>query len=168
MLFGTGWDKTRKALGIERTSLGSLSEAANVFYAQFVEPIIRELANKAVPRSTGREAEALQGLTAVDGSIFTGLSRMAWALWPDDDHRGVKLHRHFDVPKGVPRHATVTPAACSEPAALMRTLEPNRLPVLDRGYASYELFAELIAANSSLVTRVKDTTAFAVKEEPST
>ena len=94
-------------------------------------------------------------------------TRLAWALWPDDDHRGGKLHRHFDVPKGVPRRATVTPATYSEPAELMCTLEPNRLSVFDRGYASYELFAEVIAANSSVVARVKDTTAFAVTEEPS-
>ncbi len=77
----TGWEKTRQELGIERASLGSLSEAARVFDAEKLRPIIQELAAQAVPLAAGREAEALEGLTAVDGSIFPALSRMAWALW---------------------------------------------------------------------------------------
>ena len=123
----TGWEKTRQRLGIERSSLGSLSEAARVFDADELRPILRELAARAVPLATGREAEALEGLTAVDGSIFAALPRMAWALWMDADHRGVKLHLHFDVLKGVPADATLTPAACSEGAALAGSLQPGRL-----------------------------------------
>jgi len=161
----TNWEKTRQKLGIRRTSLGSLSEAASVFDAELVRPIIAELAAQAVPLKQGREAEALQGLTAVDGSVFAALPRMLWALWKDETHRGVKLHLHFDVLKGVPCQATLTPAACSEPAELAKTLQPGRLYVLDRGYASYELFARIVQAKSSLVARVKDRTAFVPLEE---
>jgi hypothetical protein len=163
----TGWEKTRQKLGIERAALGSLSEAARVFDAEMLRPILQELSARAVPLTTGREAEALKGLTAVDGSIFPALSRMAWALWQDADHRGIKLHLHFDVLKGVPADATVTPAACSEGAALAGSLQPGRLYVLDRGYADYELFAQIVAAKSSLIARVKDNTAFVVQEERS-
>jgi len=161
----TNWEKTRLKLGIRRTSLGSLSEAASVFDAELVEPIIAELAAQAVPLKHGREAEALRGLTAVDGSVFAALPRMMWALWADETHRGVKLHLHFDVLKAVPCQATLTPAACSEPAELAKTLQPERLYVLDRGYASYELFAQIVQAKSSLVARVKDNTAFVPQEE---
>lgn len=161
----SGWEKTRQKLGIRRSSLGSLSEAARVFDATLLEPILAELVGQAAPLVAGREAEALRGLTAVDGSVFRGLSRMAWALWQDAEHRGVKLHLHFDVLKGVPTQAAVTPAACSEPAQLKAMLERDRLYVLDRGYASYELFAEILKAGSSLVARVKDNTAFTVEEE---
>jgi hypothetical protein len=161
----TGWDKTRKKLGIEATSLGSLSEAARIFEASHLEPIIHELAARAIPLSKGPQAEALKGLTAVDGSIFAGMSRMAWALWNKPENRGVKLHLHFDVLKAVPCGAAVTPAACSEPGQLEAMLQPGRLYVVDRGYADYELFARIVAAGSSLVARVKDSTAFTVKEE---
>jgi hypothetical protein len=160
----TGWERTRRKLGIERTALGSLSEAARVFDAEQLAPIVRELAQQAVPLKAGREAEALRGLTAVDGSIFPALPRMAWALWQDAEHRGVKLHLHFDVLKAVPCQAAVTPAAGSEPAQLRAMLRPDRLYVVDRGYADYELFATIIAAGSSLVARVKDNTAFEVSE----
>jgi hypothetical protein len=161
----TNWDRTRRKLGIRRASLGSLSEAASVFDAELLQGVLRELAKQAIPLCDPREAEALRELTAVDGSIFTALPRMAWALWEDAEHRGVKLHLHFDVLRGIPRRAAVTPAACSEPARLEADLEPGRLYVLDRGYADYELFARILAVGSSLVARVKDTTAFTVQEE---
>jgi hypothetical protein len=96
----------QKLLGIKRVSMGTLSESAGVFDPAPLQDIIRELAGRAVPLSSGREAEALQGLTAVDGSVLKALPRMAWALWQDEQHRGVKLHLHFDVLAGTPRQAT--------------------------------------------------------------
>ena len=74
-----------------------------------------ELAGRAVPLTTGREADALAGLTAVDGTILRALPRMAWALWEDDDHRGVKMHLHLEVLKGRP--SGCHPDAC----CLLRT-----------------------------------------------
>jgi Transposase DDE domain len=158
-------DKVQQLLGIRRVSLGSLSEAASVFDAKVLHEIIAELALQAVPLQKGREAEALAGLTAVDGTILPALPRMVWALWKDDQHRGVKLHLHFDVLACVPADATMTPAACSEPGQLAAMLKPNRLYVVDRGYASFELFRQIIDAKSSFVARVKDNTVFTVQEE---
>lgn len=157
--------KVQALLGVGRVSLGSLSEAAHVFDAQVLHEILAELALKAVPLTQGREAEALRGLTAVDGSILPALSRMAWALWKDDEHRGIKLHLHFDVLTATPADAAVTPAACSEPGQLAAMLKPNRLYVVDRGYASFELFRQILDARSSFVARVKESTVFTVKEE---
>lgn len=161
----SNWDQVRRKLGIRRTSLGSLSEAAGVFQAKYLRAVVQELACRAMPLAQGREAEALAGLTAVDGSIFAALPRMAWALWEDATHRGVKLHLQFDVLKGVPSDAFATPAASSEPRQLKRMLERGRLYVLDRGYASYELFASILNAGSSLVARVKNNVAFVVQQE---
>jgi hypothetical protein len=162
----SNWEQTRRKLGLRSTSLGSLSEAAGVFAAKYLRAVVQELACQALPLVQGREAEALRGLTAVDGTFFAALPQMAWALWrTESPERGAKLHLHFDVLKGVPCDATLTPAACSEPAQLKATLQPDRLYVLDRGYASYELFAAICSARSSLIARVKDNTAFEVQEE---
>jgi hypothetical protein len=158
-------EKVQKLLGIHQVALGSLSEAARVFDADVLHQIVNELAIRAVPLQTGREAEALRGLTAVDGSILPALPRMLWALWKDDQHRGVKLHLHFDVLAAVPADATLTPAACSEPDQLAAMLKPQRFYVVDRGYASFELFRRILDAGSSFVARVKDSTVFTVKEE---
>jgi len=160
----SGWEQTRKKLGIRRTSLGSLSEAARVFDGKLLEPILEELVSQVVPLKTGREASALRGLTAVDGSIFAGLSRMLWALW-DRNKQGVKLHIHFDVLKAAPCQLAVTPAACSEPAQLRAMLQSGRLYVIDRGFASFELFRDILQAGSSFVGRVKDDISLNVQEE---
>lgn len=161
----SNWKKVQKRLGIPRVSLGSLSESARVFDPQLVRPILKELAQLARPLFKGKEAEALAALTAVDGSVFAALPRMAWALWQDAEHRGVKVHLHFDVLRGVPCDMTLTPAACSEPAQLAAMLQAGRLYVLDRGYASFELFVHTLRAGSSLIARVKDDIAVNVQEE---
>lgn len=161
----TNWERVRKALGIQRTSMGSLSESVRVFDPELLRPIIQELAGQALPQTKGHEAEALRGLTAVDGSVFSGVARMAWAMWKSAAETGVKLHLHYEVFTGVPCDAQVSPAACSEIEYLSNMLQPGRLYVMDRGYVCYETFAKIINAGSSLIGRVKDNTAFEVQEE---
>src|SRR5262249_54614684 len=80
-------------------------------------------------------------------------------------HRAAKLHLHFEILKGVPVDATLTPAACSEPEQLRAMLQAGRLYVHDRGYADYQLFRDIRDAGSSFVARVKDSTAFTVAQE---
>jgi hypothetical protein len=161
----SNWEQVRKRLGIPRVSLGSLSESARVFDPELVRPILKELAELARPHFQGREAEALANLTAVDGSVFAALPRMAWALWQDAEHRGVKLHLQFHACKGVPGDAVLSPAACSEPAALKSMLQAGQLYVCDRGYASFEFFRSILDAGSSLIVRVKDDITLHVQEE---
>jgi hypothetical protein len=157
--------KVCKKLGISRVSLGSLSEASRVFDSGILREIIHDLGTKALPLQHGREAQALKGLTAVDGTVLNALPKMVWALWMDDEHRAAKLHLHFDVFKGVPVEASLTPAACSEPDELRAHLQAGRLYVWDRGYVCYELMRDILDAGSSFIGRVKDNTAFTVKEE---
>lgn len=156
--------EVQKATGGGRVSLGSLSEATGVFDPELLRPILAQLAEKAVPVVTGREAEALRGLTAVDGTFFKALPRMARALWREG-HKGVKAHVHFDVLEAVPEDATMTVAACSEIAELEKTLKPGRLYVMDRGYHCYRLFASILGAGSSFIGRVKGDAAFTVERE---
>jgi len=60
-----------------------------------------------LPQIQGREAEALRGLTAVDGTLLTALPKMAWALWVDDEHRAPsRCTCTSSVLKGVPVEAT--------------------------------------------------------------
>jgi hypothetical protein len=93
--------KVQRLLGCERAALGSLSEASRVFDPQLLRDIIGTLAAQALPLAQGKEAEALRGLTAVDGSLLPALPKMAWALWLDPQHRAAKMHVHFDVLKSV-------------------------------------------------------------------
>lgn len=156
LVASTRLEKVQLLLGVRPTSLGSFSEATEVFQADHLREILRELAGQAVPLYQGREAQALQNLCAVDGTILRALPQMAWALWKDEQHRGVKVHLHFDVLKAVPVDATLTAAIGSESEQLRQMLQPNRLYVLDRGYLHYELYRRILDANSSFVGRVTD------------
>ncbi len=90
---------------------------------------------------------------------------MAWALWVDDQHRAAKLHLQFDVLKGVPSAATITAGNDSEHDQLRATLQSGRLYAIDRGYAEYELFQDIIDAQSSFIGRLRDNAVYEVTEE---
>src|SRR5712692_8557110 len=158
-------EKVQKQLGCTRNSLGSLSEASRVFDAELLLPIIAELAAQALPLQRGKEADALRGLTAADGSLLPALPKMAWALWLDDQHRAAKLHLQFDVFKGVPVAASVTAGTGSENDQLRAALQPGRFYAIDRGYAEYQLFQDILDAQSSFIGRVRDNAVYQVIEE---
>ena len=91
--------------------------------------------------------------------------KMVWALWNDDQHRAAKMHVHFDVLRGVPVDATVTDGNSSERAQLRRTLQPGRLYVIDRGYAEYQLFQDILDARSDFMGRIRDNAVWTLVEE---
>ena len=160
----SGLAKVQKLLGCQRAALGSLSEAGRVFDPALLRQIIGDLARQALPLAQGREAEALRGLTAVDGTVLAALPKMAWALWRTDE-RALKMHLQFDVLKGVPTDATVTSANGPEIEELRATLQADRLYVVDRGYAEYQLFQDIIDAKSSFIGRIRDNAVWTVIEE---
>ena len=154
----TEFEKFRRKLGVKRTSLGSLSEASQVFDPELLRRIFENLAGKAAatdapPRPKGFPLDL--DLIATDGSVFEALPRMVWALWLRKEHNGVRLHLDFDILKGIPVGAEVTTARTSETARLRRRREKGRLYVYDRGYADYGLFQAVIDAGSSFVGRVQ-------------
>jgi Transposase DDE domain len=158
-------DKVQRLFGSRRVSRGALSEASRVFDPELLHAIIGELAAQAVPVVHGKEAEALRGLTAVDGSLLPALPKMAWALWLDPQHHAAKMHVHFDVLKGVPVETTVTTGNDSETAQLRATLQAHRLYVIDRGYAEYQLFQDIVNAHSAFIGRIRDNAVWTVVAE---
>ncbi len=158
--------KVKTRLGVKATSLGSLSEAQGVFDAKLLEPLIAELAAKAVPIQKDPKLKDIgQVLSAVDGSLLPALPKMLWALWLDDNHKAAKLHLEFDIIKSVPVHAKVTHGNFNEKTVFRNFLSPNKLYVFDAGFAEYLLFGDIINANSSFVSRIKDNAVWEVIEE---
>ena len=99
----TDFDKVRRKLGIRRTSLGSLSEASQVFDPELLREIFGRLAEKAVAGDAVERPEGLPEslrVIASDGSILEALPRMVWALWLRKEHNGVRLHLDFDATPG--------------------------------------------------------------------
>ena len=163
----------QKKLGVPRVSLGSFSEARQVFDPELLRPIIGELAERARPLARDSRLKDLpQLLTLVDGTLLTALPRMAEAslLKRQTGSGQVKwcLHTHFDVEKYVPDRIDVTPDAGGEHderAVLQRVLESDRLYVMDRGYAKFALFNAIVKHKSSYVCRLRDNSVYEIVEE---
>jgi hypothetical protein len=156
--------KVQERLGIRRTSLGALSEAAYVFDAALLHESVTTLGAQLRPHVPLAEQEALAQLTAVDGSLLPALPRMAWALWQDGQHRAAKMHVAFAVLRQGPVEVTVTAGNGSERAEWRALVQPGGFYVVDRGYVDYGLFQELHDVPCSFLCRVKDNAAYEVQE----
>jgi hypothetical protein len=149
-------EKVQRILGCARASLGSLSESARVFDSDLLKAIIEELSDHLPHVSKIPGFDEKKGiLTAVDGTLVEAVAKMAWATWRSD-RNGVKIHTQFEILKGVPVEMDVTDANANEKAVLNVNLQPNRIYVMDRGYAKYGLFREILKAKSSFVCRIRD------------
>jgi hypothetical protein len=150
-------EKVQRVLGIQSTSLGSFSEAGEVFDHSLLPPILMELAQKALPQETEPRLKDLKKmLVAVDGSLLPALPKMVWALWLDEDHKAAKLHLELDLLKAVPIQASVTDANENEKTILRKKLSSGKIYVLDAGYAQYSLLEDILKAQSSFVCRLRD------------
>jgi hypothetical protein len=161
----SGLAKVQKITGGQRVSTGALSEAQGVFEAALLEGLIAELAHRVAPVTSPQEWAALKDLVAVDGSLLPACSRLAWALWLDDQKRAAKMHLHFEVLRGIPVRVSVTAGNDSETVQLRRMLESGRLYVIDRGYAEYQLFQDIIDARNSFIGRIRDNAVWRLVEE---
>jgi len=123
------------------------------------------LAEQVAPVTPPQEWAALKDRVAVDGSLLPACSRLAWALWLDNSHHAAKMHVHFEVLRGIPVKVTVTAGVDSETVQLRQTLMAGRLYVVDRGYAEYQLFQDILDANSSFIGRIRDNAVWRVVEE---
>lgn len=157
-------EQVRRKVGCSRTSLGSLSEAVEILEPQRLEAIIAELWAEALPsRGVGKEY-VRQVLTAVDGSVVKTLASLAEAAYlrdkNGDAHCGWRFHTQFEIDRQLPVRIEVTSALnggkTDEKHVLRRSLQPDRCYVLDRWYAEFALWNEIVAVGSSYVCRIRD------------
>lgn len=163
----------QKKLGCPRASLGSLSEAATVFDADRLEEIVRELGEDVKPLARdARLKDIQQSIELVDGTLLAALPKVMEASWlKHTTGKGTvkwRLHTHFEVDRHAPTRIDVTPdggGEHDERAVLQRTIESDRLYVIDRGYAKFALFNTIVSAKSSYVCRLRDNSNYEVVEE---
>ena len=154
----------RSKLDLPRFSLGSFSEAARTFDPELLAPIVEEIGAQ-LRDDEGPLPESALRPTAVDGTLIRALPSVVWALWRDDEHRAGKLHLQFDLLKGAPEKPALTDAQASEIDTLRARLEPGRLYITDRGYFDFSLMADILAAKSSFVARVRNNLVYETLEE---
>lgn len=166
------FDSVQQLTGVKHTSLGAMSDsAAKVFDPVCLEPIILAASEQVGQSLDEKQLDQLPGLpVAVDGSFLRCLPKMTWALFrKKSDKRGVRLHLHLDVRRGVPRLAQITKALGSEKKSLRGLLEKDMLYLLDRGYIDYGLFQGIHDGGSFFVARIKDNCSYQViKDRPLT
>lgn len=160
--------KVQKKLGCPRTSLGSLSEATDVFDPQRLEGIITQLLGQVPAASNVGRGHVQQALTAVDGSVVKTLSSLAKAAYLRDKngkvHCGWRFHTHFAIDRHVPVRMEVTSALNSgktdEKQHLRLRLERDHCYVMDRWFGEFALWNEIVAHGSSYVCRIRDNSNF--------
>jgi hypothetical protein len=162
--------KVQKKLGCPPTSIASLSESVTVFQPERLKEIIAELAGQLQPHGRDRRLENLRGsITLVDGTLLAALPRLAEAsLLKRQTGSGLvkwHLHTHFEVDRHMPTRIDVTRqggGACDERAVFERAVAADHLYVMDRGYAKFALFNQIVAADSSYVCRIRDNSVYDV------
>ena len=158
--------KVQKKLGVPRSSLGSLSEAARVFDSDLLIGIIGELASQLEPIPHDSRLSDIDAiLTIVDGTLLTALPKTVEALSGDREANSFKAHVQYDLLKEVPVKLELTDGKGSEKAVLAMNLESGRLYVLDRGYLKHALMQQIIDAGSHFVCRINDNAVFKIIEE---
>jgi hypothetical protein len=162
----------QKKLGCPRTSLGSLSESVTVFDPERLKEIIAELSGQLEPLGRDpRLKDVRDTVTLVDSTLIAILPHLTEASLKPTNTSGLvkwRLHTHFEVDRHVPRRIDVTPDGggdFDERAVLERTIESDRLYIMDRGYAKFALFNRVVAAKSSYVCRIRDNSVYEVLEE---
>jgi len=157
--------KVQRKLGCQRASLGSLSEAVEVFQPERLKEIIAELGAQLQPIAREpRLNDVRHTLTLVDGTLLKGLPVLVQAALLDSraaKHQAkVRLHTQFDLQRGVPIRIDVTEGInrgqADERVVLAQALESGRCYVSDRGYAKFQLFNEIAHAQSTYVCRLRD------------
>ena len=154
----------QRKLGCSRASLGSLSEAVEVFDPERLLGIIAALAAEVKPIRDVRGGQLTHVLTAVDGRVVKTLKSIAQATFMSDRngvaHCGWRLHTHFDIDRHVPTRIEVTPGLNSghhdEKNRLRAALTADHCYVMDRWYAQFTLWNDIVAAKSRYVCRIRD------------
>jgi len=164
--------KVQEQLGVKRTSLGSLSAAARVFDPDLLLPIITELAGQLRPLASDPRLKDIRHIiTAVDSTLVKTLPCLAEAMWSKDKQgrHFWRLHTHFEIDRYVPVRMDATDPAgrdhSDEKDVLRQHLQADHCYVMDRWFAQFTLFNDIVAAQSSYVCRIRDNSSFAVVEE---
>jgi len=142
-------DKVRKRLGVNRASLGSLSESVAIFDPALLKEIAIELGHTIRSKPNSQFAAVGQPITAVDGTLIATVKRVAELSWTPKAKgkhlSAYRLHTPFEVLSGKAVRIDATSAAptgdADERALLQRTIEADRCYVLDRGSIGYQLAA---------------------------
>jgi hypothetical protein len=132
------FERVQKEVCGRHISLGSFSEAQQVFGSERLKKVFAELLKKspeAIPPPPGTAHTSC--LTLIDSSVMAALYRMEWAKWRHQGktQRAVRLHLTFNVLRGEPGEVSITPGQTCERVAFKEMIKPGEFYVGDRNYS---------------------------------
>ncbi len=151
-------EKVKEKVCSNSVSLGSFSEAQNIFDPELLLSVIQTLSAQFQPTfGDKRILDICKEFVAVDGTLLRALPRMSWALWQDDDHRSAKLHLHYSVIRQTAINASVTDANSCERVELAKLIEKDFLYTADRYYGGdYSFFENFEKKDAYFVIRIRN------------
>lgn len=171
----------RRKYGLPRLPHSTVSDAHALFDPALLLPLVADLRQRVTVGPHEPRLDALlRKLLAVDGTFFTLAPRVLWALYTkpngtprqprkQNQHGNVRVDVQFNVLAGVPEAAVVSGGRTPEYRTLLEHLQPGAFYVLDRAYHSYQMVADILAAPSDVLVRLRGDMHFTVvAEEPLT
>jgi hypothetical protein len=157
----------RRKYGLPRLPHSTVSDAQALFDPALLTPLVEDLRARVAEGPHEPRLDALtRKLLAVDGTFFTLAPRVWWAVYTkpngtprqpakQNQHGNVRVDVHFNVRTGVPETAVVSDGRTPEYRTLVENLQPDAFYVLDRAYHSYQMMADIVAAGSDFLVRLR-------------
>lgn len=152
-----------EALALPAVKRSTLSDS----FSRFSPALLRQAMQQALetlPLAQVPELALLGDVHLVDGSEFPVVGGFRWPL-PGDPVAKIKLHLEFALNRMTAVDFVIGEAKSSERVALREMLQAHVLYVLDRGYPSFALFRDMMAAKADFVTRVYESMNFVTVTE---
>lgn len=155
----SGLQHTQQALGTQRVSLGSFSEAQSLFEARLMQAVLERLVADLPPQACQHLGGVdLNALRVVDSTLWYVLPGLEWATWRSqhNNQRGVRLHLKYRLADGLPVEGLPAKATLCERKALRQLIKPGEFYIGDRNYGQdYDFLQELSAAQCGFLMRLK-------------
>jgi hypothetical protein len=149
-------------LDVARLTRSTTADALATFDPARLRPLIDDLRDRCpdLARTDGDLAGITRRIIAADGSYFTTMADVAWALRHTKSNgrtQGqVRANVQVDTATWTPRVLTVSgDDGASEPAAFAPDLLGGVLYVFDRNFLDFAFLGQVLAAGSDLVLRVR-------------
>jgi|AntAceMinimDraft_11_1070367.scaffolds.fasta_scaffold38570_2 hypothetical protein len=163
------FEKVQQLVCSRPMSLGSFSEAQNVFGASRLEDIFQHLVVENIQRPNPKvPAHLAQAMRLVDSCVFKALPRMEWAYWRNQGTKqsAVRLHFSYHLLDQKAANAVLSPAKLCERKALEKMLKPGEFYIGDRNYSrDYKLLGRMMELGCSFLFRLCEQAVITVLEE---
>jgi Transposase DDE domain len=163
-------EQMQQHLSTPRLARSTLCDANRVFDPTLLEPIIEDLRARLpqLRREDPKLAELTERVRVADASLFTIAAGVDWALQKrranGKPQASIRLNLQWAAATGVPEGISISGKGQSESQALIDSLEPGLIYVIDRGYISFELLDRIRHASSDFVLRLKANNYFIASE----